>query len=121
VFLKAKDPETLRAWYRQHLGMDIQAWGGMEFKWSHPDTKGHDGSTTWSIFEESSDYFAPSPARFMVNYIVKDLHAVLGALRTEGCDVDEKVEESEFGKFGWVMDPEGNRLELWEPPDRPVG
>lgn len=116
VFFKARDPQALRAWYREHLGMDIQDWGGMAFNWNRPDSPGDKGATIWSLFEESSTYFAPSAARFMVNYIVKDLHAVLGALRAEGCAVDDKVDESEYGKFGWVMDPEGNRIELWEPP-----
>ena len=116
IFIKARDSATLREWYRRHLGMDIQEWGGMVFAWSRADGPGGDGNTTWSIFEEGSSYFAPSSQRFMVNYIVKDLRAVLGALRSEGCEVDEKTQESEYGKFGWVMDPEGNRLELWEPP-----
>jgi predicted enzyme related to lactoylglutathione lyase len=88
----------------------------MAFAWSRADGPGGHGNTTWSIFEEGSSYSAPSAQRFMVNYIVKDLHAVLRTLRSEGCDVDEKTQESEYGKFGWVMDPEGNRLELWEPP-----
>ena len=116
VFFKAKDPQALRDWYRIHLGMDIQEWGGVPFPWNQPDSPKEQGTTLWSIFEESSDYFAPSPARFMINYIVRDLQAVLAALRAEGCAVDEKTQESEFGKFGWVMDPEGHRLELWEPP-----
>ena len=74
------------------------------------------GTTIWSPFKGDTDYFAPSAAPFMVNYRVDDLHALLAALRSEGCDVVDKVEESEYGKFGWVMDPEGNKLELWEPP-----
>ena len=116
IFIKAKDPAALRDWYRKHLGMDIQGWGGMSFEWNRADGPGTDGMTVWSLFDEGSNYFAPSTQRFMVNYIVKDLHAVLAALRSEGCDVDAKTQESEYGKFGWVMDPEGNRLELWEPP-----
>lgn len=120
VFLKAKDPVALRAWYQKHLGLEIDSWGGMAFFWNRPDGPGTDGATIWSVFEEGSGYFAPSTARFMVNYIVRDLHAVLAELRSEGCDVDTKVEESEYGKFGWVMDPEGNRLELWEPPVPPA-
>lgn len=75
--------------------------------------------TIWSVFEESSDYFDPSKAPFMVNYRVDDLAAVLEALRAEGCEADAKMDESEFGKFGWVMDCEGNRIELWQPPDGP--
>ncbi|HKE94480.1 MAG TPA: VOC family protein [Povalibacter sp.] len=116
IFFQARDAAALREWYRQHLGIDVQEWGGTSFPWSGADNPQGTGSTAWSIFEDSSTYFAPSPARFMVNYRVADLHAVLSALRSEGCDVDTKVDESAFGKFGWVMDPEGNRIELWEPP-----
>ena len=116
VFIKSKDPQALRAWYREHLGMETEDWGGMAFRWSRPDSPGDKGMTVWSIFEESSNYFAPSTARFMVNYIVNDLAAVLADLRAEGCAVDDKTEVSEYGKFGWVMDPEGNRIELWQPP-----
>jgi predicted enzyme related to lactoylglutathione lyase len=116
IFFKAQDPDALRAWYRRHLGMDIQDWGGMTFQWHTPEKPNPDGATVWTIFPASTSYFAPSAAPFMVNYRVEDLVAVLAALREEGCAVDEKMEESEFGKFGWVMDPEGNRIELWEPP-----
>jgi catechol 2,3-dioxygenase-like lactoylglutathione lyase family enzyme len=116
VFVKARDPVALRAWYREHLGMNIEEWGGMAFNWNRPDGPGEKGTTIWSVFEEDSNYFAPSQARFMVNFIVADLHEVLAALREEGCDVDAKTDESAYGKFGWVMDPEGNRIELWEPP-----
>ena len=115
VFIKARDPESLRAWYQRHLGIDVQDWGGTAFPWNKPD-----GVTVWSIFPDTSEYFAPSRAAFMVNYMVEDLHAVLAALRAEGCDVDPKVEASEFGAFGWVMDPEGNRVELWQPPAAPL-
>jgi len=116
IFIKARNPEALRAWYRQHLGMDIEEWGGMTFRWSRSDGPGLNGGTVWSVFDETSNYFAPSSARFMVNYIVQDLDAVLAMLRSEGCNVDPKTEKSEYGKFGWVMDPEDNRIELWEPP-----
>lgn len=116
IFIKAENPEQLREWYRQHLGIAIEEWGGTAFRWSGPDNPQGVGSTVWSLFAGDSEYFAPSRARFMVNYRVADLHALLAALRAEGCEVDAKVEESEFGKFGWVMDPEGNRVELWQPP-----
>lgn len=114
IFLKARDPESLRAWYKAHLGIDVQDWGGTAFPWNRPD-----GITVWSIFPDTSEYFAPSPSSFMVNYVVEDLLSVLEALRSEGCEVDAKVDQSEFGKFGWVMDPEGNRIELWQPPEAP--
>ncbi len=116
IFIKAKDPAALRQWYRRHLGIDVQEWGGAAFSWAGPDNPAGVGSTNWSIMKEESTYFAPSASRFMVNYRVADLHALVKVLREEGCVVDDKVEESEFGKFGWVMDPENHRIELWEPP-----
>lgn len=116
IFFKARNLALLHAWYRTHLGIDVQEWGGAVFSWKHDGNPGGGGSTVWSVFPVESAQFAPSSAPFMVNYRVADLHALLSALRAEGCDVDAKVDESEYGKFGWVMDPEGNRVELWEPP-----
>ena len=110
IFFKARDPENLREWYRTHLGIDVQDWGGTVFTWTLP------GSTVWSIFPASSDYFSPGSASFMINYRVDDLDAVLRALREEGCAVEDRLEVSEFGRFGWVIDPEGNKIELWQPP-----
>ena len=98
IFFKARDPEALRAWYQRHLGIDVEAWGGAAFPWNRPD-----GMTVWSIFPESSEYFAPSRASFMVNFVVEDLQAVLAALRAEGCEVDPKVDTSEFGAFGYLQ------------------
>jgi len=114
IFMKAKDPDAMRAWYRRHLGIEVQEWGGTTFRWNEPATP--HGATTWCIFPATSKYFAPSAAPFMVNYRVANLAEVLVALRAEGCAVEERTEASEHGKFGWVMDPEGNRIELWEPP-----
>jgi predicted enzyme related to lactoylglutathione lyase len=119
IFIKAKDPEAFKEWYRKHLGLDIQSWGGMTFRWHTEERPEPNGCTVWSVMPATSTYFAPSEAPFMVNYRVDDLHAVLAALRSEGCNVDDRVEESEYGKFGWVMDPENNRLELWQPPAVP--
>ncbi len=120
IFIKSKDPQALRAWYREHLGMDVQSWGGMTFRWHTPDAPTPDGATVWSVSDMNSAHCAPSTAPFMVNYRVDDLHGLLAALREEGCDVDAKTDESEYGKFGWVMDPDGNRVELWEPPVGPM-
>jgi len=113
VFFKAKDPKALSEWYRAHLGINVAEWGGAVFRWAEDSPA---GSTAWNLFKNDTSYFAPSTSSFMVNYRVDDLDALLAKLREEGCDVDEKVDESEYGKFGWVMDPEGNRLELWQPP-----
>ena len=114
VFFKAKDPEKLKAWYRTHLGIESESWGAV-FQW-RDDPRSDDGSTAWSVFTEETKYFEPGKKPFMINFRVADLHWLLDQLRAEGVEVDPKVEESEFGKFSWVMDPEGNRIELWEPP-----
>lgn len=91
-------------------------WGGVVFQWITPENPDSGGMTIWNVFDDASPYFAPSEARFMINFRVDDLDVVLDALRAEGCEVDEKTEESGFGKFGWVVDPDGNKVELWEPP-----
>lgn len=117
IFFKAKDPVALRAWYQRHLGIDVQEWGGAVFRWSDDDGNPIGGTTIWSVSEVTGDYFAPSSSSFMVNYRVADLHVLLQALRDEGCDVVDKTDDSEYGKFGWVMDPEGNKVELWQPPE----
>lgn len=118
VFFKATNAEKLRAWYQTHLGIDVQPWGGAAFTWGDTTLPDRDGATIWSIHPESSTTFAPSHASFMINYRVADLAATLADLREAGCTVDDRVDDSEFGKFGWVTDPEGNRVELWEPPRR---
>lgn len=120
VFFKARDPNSLRHWYRTHLGFDVQEWGGCAFRWKDDALPGREGVTVWSVFPAESTYFDPSPAPFMVNYRVADLARVLAELRAEGCAVDDRTDESEHGRFGWVMDPEGNRVELWEPPAGPL-
>jgi predicted enzyme related to lactoylglutathione lyase len=116
VFFKSRDPKALGEWYRVHLGVDLEEWGGAVFHWKGPDNPEGIGTTVWSPFAADTEYFAPSHATFMINYRVEDLDSLLEALRAEGVQVDEKVEESEFGKFGWVIDPDGNKLELWQPP-----
>jgi predicted enzyme related to lactoylglutathione lyase len=115
IFFKAKDPERLREWYRQHLGIESESWGGYAFRWQD-DPRLDDGTTVWSVFPADTKYFDPSDKPFMINFRVEDLDQLVAQLRAEGVEVDSKAEESEFGKFGWVMDPEGNRVELWEPP-----
>jgi len=113
VFFKSKDPKALGQWYQKHLGVPLEDWGGAAFRWASDDNPGGAGTTIWTPFKDDSQYFAPSTANFMINYRVHDLHALLAALRAEGCDVDTKVDESEYGKFGWVQDPEGNRIEVY--------
>ncbi|MEO5560617.1 MAG: VOC family protein [Dokdonella sp.] len=114
IFFKSKDPKALSDWYRDHLGLDVTDWGGVIFNWGGPDSE--KGMTIWSAFKNDSTHLGPETARFMINFRVADLHALLAALRSEGCNVEDRTDESEQGKFGWVIDPEGNKVELWEPP-----
>lgn len=116
VFIKSAQRERLIEWYRRHLGIDMQDWGGAVFPADAAARVGLQSTSHFGVFKHDTEYFAPSTAPFMLNLVVEDLHAVLAALREEGCDVDSRHEESEFGRFGWVMDPDGNRIELWQPP-----
>ena len=119
IFFKANDPEKLGEWYRKHLGLNVEEFGGVTFR--ADDTSNEDLKrqvyTLWSPFPADTDYFAPSEKPFMINFRVADLDALLAQLRREGVNVDERTERSEFGYFGWAMDLEGNRIELWEPPE----
>jgi predicted enzyme related to lactoylglutathione lyase len=117
VFFQATDPVALRAWYQEHLGINVQEWGGTAFTWVDGGGNPTKGTTVWSIGARNGDSFAPSTSTFMINYRVEDLASLLRALREEGCNVLERTDDSEFGKFGWVMDPEGNKVELWQPPE----
>ena len=116
IFFKARDAVALRAWYQRHLGIDVQEWGGAAFTWTDAEGMPAKGTTIWTISAAEGAPFAPSTAPFMINYRVEDLLALVEALKDEGCNVLAKVEESEYGKFAWVIDPEGNKVELWEPP-----
>ena len=106
----------MRTWYKTHLGIDVQEWGGTAFSWADAAGNAMKGTTIWSIGAADGNYYAPSKSTFMINYRVDDLVALLTALREEGCNVIDKMDDSEYGKFGWVMDPEGNKVELWQPP-----
>lgn len=117
IFFKAKDPVALRAWYKKHLGIDVQEWGGAAFTWTDETGKPTNGTTIWSIGDTDAGSYAPSVSTFMINYRVADLAGLLDLLRQEGCTVLDKTDDSEYGKFGWVMDPEGNKVELWQPPE----
>ena len=114
VFFKAKDEAALAGWYRSHLGIPLQD-GYCVFGWRDRDEPEQPGSTTFSIFRGDTDYLEPSRADFMLNFRVEDLDALLETLRSEGVNVLEKIEELEYGRFAWIIDPEGNKIELWEP------
>ena len=117
LFFKADDPKAMHAWYEKHLGLAPMCEGGpVILPWRHADDPQREGMTVWSIFPQNTKYFAPGSATFMMNFCVEDLDAVLAALADEGVTIDPKRDESEYGRFAWIMDPEGNKIELWEPP-----
>jgi predicted enzyme related to lactoylglutathione lyase len=113
-FFKSKDPDNIKAWYGKHLGLPVDAYG-WTFWWK--DKEGKDCSTQWSPFKDDTNYFQPSEKEFMMNFRVENLHELLATLKEEGVTVVDKVEEYDYGKFGWIIDPEGNKIELWEPID----
>ena len=114
LFFKTEDPETIKAWYGKHLGLPVDAYG-CTFWWKDKD--GKDCSTQWSPFKKDTTYFAPSDKPFMMNFRVHDLEKLLETLEAEGVMVVGEMQTYEYGKFGWILDPEGNKIELWEPFD----
>jgi predicted enzyme related to lactoylglutathione lyase len=115
VFFKStSDHKQLAAWYAKHLGLELEDWGGAVLKW--PDDKAADrGATVWHVAASSSEWFSPSAASFMINYRVDDLEALLAQLREAGVTIVKGPETHENGSFAWILDPDGNKLELWQP------
>ena len=116
VFLRCRDPERLKGWYREYLDLPVEGDGPVVLRWREHERPEREGSTILGFFPQDTEYFGRPEAACMVNYRVPDLGAALERMRAAGVDVDERVEESEYGRFGWATDPEGNRFELWEPP-----
>ncbi len=114
VFFKCPSPEKTKAWYKKHLGFDVDSYGST-FWWQ--DQNGQKASTQWSPFKQESNYFAPSTKDFMFNYRVKDLDQLLKDLKAEGVTLIDKPESFSYGKFAWILDVDGNKIELWEPID----
>jgi catechol 2,3-dioxygenase-like lactoylglutathione lyase family enzyme len=112
VFIKSKNPEALAAWYRDVLGLHLESWGGALLRYDVPH---HPPTITWSAFPESSQYFAPSSQPFMINYAVDDLDAFLKNLNAKGVTALKIDSKNSFGKFAWILDPDGNKIELWQP------
>lgn len=112
VFFKSKDPKGIKEWYEKNLSV-----GEATFQWNDLSIKDpkEPATTVWCPFKHDTDYFAPSTKSFMFNYRVKDLEALISTLRTEGVTVIDSIQSYDYGKFGWIMDPEGNKIELWEP------
>ncbi len=119
VFLKAKHPVQLAEWYRRHLGLAVSAGGQVAtWDWRSPTKRGGSGSTLWAALELGDRPWGPADPTVQVNYRVDDLDRLLAQLRRAGVKVDDRTEQSAYGKFGWAQDPDGNRFELWEPPAR---
>ncbi len=115
LFFKSKDPQKTKDWYRKHLGFNTDDWG-TTFWWKNGN--GDDCSTQWSPFKDDTSYFEPSKKDFMFNYRVENLEVLLEMLRLEGVEIIGKMEEYDYGKFAWILDNEGNKIELWEPKDQ---
>jgi catechol 2,3-dioxygenase-like lactoylglutathione lyase family enzyme len=114
IFFKSGQHGELLEWYRDKLGFQTGS-GATEFKWRSPARPDVEEMTVWSVFPAASNYFDPSGASFMVNYIVDDLDALLAKLADQGVSIDPKREDHEYGRFGWIFDPDGNKIELWQP------
>lgn len=115
IFFKSANPAQLQEWYQQHLGIVPTADGTPVFYWRERENPDALASTVWAPFPADTNYFGSTGKPFMFNYRVRNLDAMLEQLRAMGATVDDKIEEMEFGRFGWATDPEGNRFELWEP------
>lgn len=114
LFFKSDDPGKTKDWYKKHLGFNTDNWG-CTFWWK--DNDGNKASTQWSPFPKDTSYFAPSKKEFMFNYRVENLVELLKVLEEEGVTIVGKMEEYDYGKFGWILDGDGNKIELWEPKD----
>lgn len=116
VFFRAANTEASMAWYEKHLGITPEWPGGHAFRWREADEPEKPGTTVWSLFAGDTKYFGNPDQQYMVNYRVDNMDALLEALKAEGVWIDEKREDSEYGRFAWIKDCDGNRIELWEPP-----
>lgn len=116
IFFKCKDPKIMREWYQANLGLNTNQYGAV-FEWYQGADSTKKGFTTWSPFDEKTKYFEPSTKEFMVNYRVENLEALIEELKKNGVTVLDKIESVEYGKFVHIVDPEGNKIELWEPND----
>ena len=111
VFVRSKDPKALAAWYRDVLGIKLESWGGAIL---HYDAPGHPPVLTWNAFPQSTDYMAPSTREFMLDFAVDDLTAFLDKLKAKGVTVIKRVDDPS-GDFAWILDPDGTKIELWQP------
>lgn len=116
IFFKAEDPKKLGDWYKKYLGLPIDTgYGGYTFDWGDKEKRPDKGYTIWSPFKKNTEYMNPSKKDFMFNFIVEDLEALLAKLESEGIREVGEMQDTEYGKFAWILDPEENKIELWEP------
>ena len=113
VFFKCEDPEKMRKWYKDHLGLNTDQYGTV-----FQSEKGKNSFTTWSPFSNDTNYFEPSKQPFMINFTVDNLPELISVFRSEGVEVIGEIQEFDYGKFAHIMDPEGNKIELWEPHEK---
>lgn len=116
IFFKCKDPKKITEWYHQHLGLPTNPYGA-SFEWYEGDDSTKKGQTQWTPFPETTRYFEPSGKDFMINYRIENLEALVEGLKKEGVTIVDKIEAYEYGKFVHILDPEGNKIQLWEPAD----
>ena len=115
VFFKSKgDHKALAAWYQEHLGIKLESWGGAVLRWPQ-DTAEDKGATAWTVAENDTKWFSPSESSFMINYRIDSMDEMVEQLRTGGVPIHQGPESHEHGKFAWIIDPDGNKVELWEP------
>jgi predicted enzyme related to lactoylglutathione lyase len=118
IFFRSKDPQTLAQWYARHLGFDIEPEGDVSiFRWRYRGDPERKGATVWGAFAQDTDYFGSDEAQLMLNYRVEDLEAVIAALRVEGVQIEREIIANQHGKFAWIRDLEGRRVELWQAPE----
>ena len=117
VFFRSGNPARLGEWYAEHLGFQVEAWGETRGTSFVPGDMPKGSFTVWSAFASNTEYFGSSGQGYMINLVVDDLDAALGRVAAGGAEVLEEREEHDFGRFGWFVDPVGNRVELWEPPE----
>jgi predicted enzyme related to lactoylglutathione lyase len=115
IFFKCNDPKVMKDWYDKNLGFGNEQWG-TNFEWREVDND-KKGSTVWSPFSSTTKYFEPSTKDFMINYRVEDLAGLVEQLKKDGVTLVDEIQDSDYGKFVHILDPEGNKVELWEPVD----
>lgn len=112
IFVKSKNPKALAQWYRDVLGLEVASWGGAALPFDAP---GHPPKVSWTAFPESSDYMTPSTREFMINFAVDDMDAIIARVTAKGVPILKRDDNDPFGRFAWIQDPDGTKIELWQP------